>query len=87
MNKLQILGASIGAGVATLLFTVGAFAQTVTPPVMDSEIQGQVLGVVTGMKDTIFQNIIAVLPVAGIVLVTLMGIGVLFGWFHRIARH
>lgn len=79
----------LGVGIATAVTAMGAFATGAfaAAPVMDSTIQTGILEVITGLKDTIFDNIVAVLPVAGLVLVTLVGIGVLFGFFHRIARH
>jgi hypothetical protein len=88
MNTFRKLVVGVGVAALAMAGVVGsAFAQNITPPVMDSGIQSGVLAIVTGMKDTIFANILAVLPVAGLVLVTLMGIGVLIGFFHRIARH
>jgi mannose/fructose/N-acetylgalactosamine-specific phosphotransferase system component IIC len=81
-NRIAV-GATVGVTALGLMAT-GAFAAA---PVMDTAIQTGILDVITGLKDTIFANIIAVLPLAGVVLVTLVGIGVLFGFFHRIARH
>jgi hypothetical protein len=79
-NLLLKVGAV--AGVAGALVSK-AFAAA---PAMDTSIQTGFLDVVTGLKDTIFANILAVLPIAGVVLVTIVGIGVLMRWFHRVAR-
>jgi hypothetical protein len=79
----------LAVGLMVVVGAVGVLAQRAlaAPPVMDTTIQTGILDVIAGLRDTIFANIIAVLPIAGVVLVTLVGIGVLFGFFHRIARH
>lgn len=84
MNTLKKFGAVFATGLATSMAFMGHVLAA--PPVMDTSIQDGILDVVTGLKDTIFANILAVLPVAGIVLVTLVGIRWLFGTFHRVAR-
>lgn len=74
----------IGVGIVGFLgLATPAFAAA---PVMDTGIQTGILEVITGLKDTIFANTLAVLPVAGVVLVTLVGIRWLFGMFSRVAH-
>ena len=87
MDKVkQVLGA-IGVAVGGL-FTAGVVhAQTITPIVPDSSVTAAGTNLLLNMRDTIFTYTVTAIPIAAVVMLTFLAIGVLFGWFARLAHH